>query len=72
MVATEILASQSKKERVKVIEFFIEGLIVISIFSIEGLSVAKHLAALKNFNSLMAVIAALNFNSVARFVTDHC
>lgn len=52
LVATEIMRCERSKDRVAVIEFFLD--------------VAKHSKALHNYNSLMAIISALNMFSVTR------
>ena len=68
LAATEILTSP-KKDRVRVIEFFVEGTSLAPVVACARLmvaTVAKSLAALRNYNSLMALIAALNMNSIAR------
>ena len=52
LVATEICTCPKKRERVMLINFFI--------------NVAKHCMTLGNYNSLMAIITGLNMNSVGR------
>lgn len=52
MVASEICSHLKKKNRVKMLEYFID--------------VAKECINLGNFNSLMAIIAGMNMNPVAR------
>lgn len=51
-MATEICRQSQKKKRVKVVEFWIE--------------VAKACKSLQNYNSMMAIISALNMTSVRR------
>eukprot|EP00040_Diaphanoeca_grandis_P040940 m.262301 g.262301 ORF g.262301 m.262301 type:complete len:578 (-) comp45108_c0_seq1:67-1800(-) len=52
LVATEICRQPSKKKRSKALEFWIE--------------VAKVCKTLRNYNSLMAIVSALNMTSVSR------
>lgn len=52
LVATEICRQSQKKKRVKVIEFWVE--------------VGKACKGLRNYNSMMAIISALNMTSVSR------
>lgn len=52
LVATEICTCQRKRERVRLINFFID--------------VARHCLKIGNFNSLMAIITGLNMNAVGR------
>ncbi|XP_065568388.1 ras-GEF domain-containing family member 1B-like isoform X2 [Artemia franciscana] len=52
MVATQVLVHQKKKQRVRLIEFWIE--------------VARECFNIGNFNSLMAIIAGLNMSPVSR------
>ena len=54
LVATEICRQSQKKKRVKVIEFWVE--------------VGKACKGLRNYNSMMAIISALNMTSVSRYV----
>merc|ERR1712137_1035414 len=51
-VATQVCSNVKKKQRVKVIEYFIE--------------VARECFNIGNFNSLMAIIAGLNMSPVSR------
>ena len=52
LIATEICMCPKKKERVKLIDFFID--------------VGKHCFKCGNFNSLMAIVVGLNMNAVQR------
>jgi len=51
-VSTEICCTEDTKKRVKLLEFWV--------------AVGKECQAMNNYNSLMAIVAALNMNSVAR------
>lgn len=52
LIATEVCTCPKKKDRVKVINFFID--------------VGKHCLKIGNFNSLMAIVTGLNMNAVGR------
>ncbi|EGD83061.1 hypothetical protein PTSG_12059 [Salpingoeca rosetta] len=52
IVATEILRTEKKKHQVKAIEFFVQ--------------VGHHCYKMHNFNSVMAIVSAINFASVSR------